>query len=196
MVLRRQQMVWKHTSTCMDTHETWYHKPRHITRLVYEQKEGVCVWREDEAAAIAWRDAILPLWQVGTPWYHLFVILNWQRAQEARVLHKPSPVWLCAGELIPPKTLIVILSWCRGICRAPTAKPTAGLSGRWGCCVYMCALSGDWANCTHRIIDGTQLPKLVLSFYRHIIVFLCFLILNSTSFLHLCRVLHGRFIHK
>lgn len=120
-----------------------------------------------------------PLWQIGTPWYHLFVILNWQRAQEARVLHKPYQVWLCAGELIPPKTLIVILSWCRGICRAPTAKPTAGLSGRWGCCVYMCALSGDWANCTHRIIDGTQLPQLVLLkcslFYEHMIIFFfCF----------------------
>lgn len=50
------------------------------------------------------------LWQVGTPWYHLFVVLNWQRAQEARVLHKTYPVWRCAGELIPPKTLIVILS--------------------------------------------------------------------------------------
>lgn len=153
-VLEKRQTVWKHTSTCMDTHETWYHKPRHITRLVRGTKGGVFVCEgrmKHPSLGIAC-----------APWYHLFVILNWQRAQEARVLHKPYPVWLCAGELIPPKTLIVILSWCWGICRAPTAKPTAGLSGRWGCCVYMCALSGDWANRTHRIIDGTQLPKLVL----------------------------------
>lgn len=30
---RRQQMVWKHASTCADTHETWYHKPRHVAGL-------------------------------------------------------------------------------------------------------------------------------------------------------------------
>lgn len=41
-------------STCTDTHETQYHKPQHITRRGYEQREGVCVkggmkqWGEHE----------------------------------------------------------------------------------------------------------------------------------------------------
>lgn len=184
-------MAWKHTSTCMYTHETWYHKPRHITRLLYEQR-GVCLcvkggwssWGSMKRCNIP-----PPPPPSSTPLasrYHLFVVFNWQqRAQEARVLYKPYPVWVCAGELIPPQTLIVILSWCRGICRAPTAKPTAGLSGRWGRMwgggggyVYMCALSGDWANCTHRIIDGTQLSKPVLLncllFYQLTIIFFLF----------------------
>lgn len=38
----------------MNTHETRYHKPRHITR--HAQKNSVCVWREDEA----WGDATHP----------------------------------------------------------------------------------------------------------------------------------------
>lgn len=57
-VVQSQQMVWKHISTCMDTHETWYHTQGHITRLVYEQKEGVCVWRQDEAVGVV----LPPVW--------------------------------------------------------------------------------------------------------------------------------------
>lgn len=75
---------------------------------------------------------------------------------EARPLHKPYPAWLGSEELIPPKTLILILWCCQWICRAPTAKPPAGL---WeaGLCVYKRAPSGDSSNCTHRIREGTQL---------------------------------------
>lgn len=134
-----KQIAWKHTSTCMDTHETGYRKPRHITRLVYEQREGVCVWRQDEAVGVAWRDAIPPLWQVGTPWYHLFVILNWQRAQEARVLHKPYPVWLCAGELILPKPSLLFSHDAEGSAEHPQLNLQQGWVGGGGA-VFTCVL--------------------------------------------------------
>lgn len=77
---------------------------------------------------------------------------------------KPPQYGKALRNLSPTKPLIVILSWCGGICSAPTAKSPASLCGRWnereGCCVYTCALSGDLANCKHRIIDGTRLPGL------------------------------------
>lgn len=135
MVLQSQQTAWRRTNT----HETWYQKPRHITRLRWRQAGCLCEKGEWRSGGNIKR-CNPTLWRVGTPWYHLSVFLNSQKAQETRVLHKPYPAWLCADELILPQTLIVILSWCRGICRAPTAKPTAGLSGRWGSAVFTCVL--------------------------------------------------------
>lgn len=80
------------------------------------------------------------------------------------LMQNPHQYGTALRNLSPTKPLIVILSWCGGICGAPTAKSPAGLCGRWnereGRSVYTCALSGDWANCKHRIIDGTRLPGL------------------------------------
>lgn len=118
-------MAWKHTSACMETHMMQQPSPASATERMFVSEDGGLVKR-------CITHPHPTFWQICPSWCHLFVILNWQRAQKARVLHKPYPVWLCAEELIPPKTLIDILPWCRGICGAPAAKPTAGQSGRLG----------------------------------------------------------------
>lgn len=101
------------------------------TKPVLCHREGVRIWRWGLMKRCITHPHPTSR-QICPSWCRLFAILNWQRAQKARVLHKPYPVWLCAEELIPPKTLIDILPWGWGICGAPAAKPTAGQGGRLG----------------------------------------------------------------
>lgn len=55
-------------------------KPRHISGLTYEQKEGVCVWSEDEAVGAAWGDAIPPFGKSVLLGPVVFFILNWRES--------------------------------------------------------------------------------------------------------------------
>lgn len=164
-------MAWKHTSACMETRKMQQPSLCSATERLFVFEDGGlvkrCITHPHPTS-----------WQICPSWCRLFVILNWQRAQKARVLHKPYPVWLCAEELIPPKTLIDILPWCRGICGAPAAKPTAGQGGRLGY-LYMRSVWG-----LHRIIDGKT-----TSWARVVTATLCFALYSN--YFH---VSHSRFV--
>lgn len=159
VVLRRQPMAWKPNinfprCTCDLPPKATTHCQASTGSLFSQQGLWSTKQRHD-TNGLASRPASLPFV------CHLKVV---ESSRGRGLTQKPPQYGTALKNLSPTKTLIVILSWCRGICSAPTAKSPAGLCGRWnereGCCVYTCALSGDLANCKHRIIDGTRLSGL------------------------------------
>lgn len=80
-VKTQHQLAWVHMRPAIT-------KPRHITR--HRQWGGWFFFGLKRVADVG-RDATPLPWHAGAPRCHLFVILNWQRAQEAEVLHKTLP---------------------------------------------------------------------------------------------------------
>lgn len=75
--------------------------------------------------------------------YHLFVVLNWQKAKESWVLDKTLPgMALCWGTDPFQNPHCYSVMMLRDLL-STAAKPTGGLSGRWVCRVYLCTVSGD-----------------------------------------------------
>lgn len=89
VVLRSQQMAWKHNISLhgytrdLLSQATTHNQASTVGRVFF--------FFGLKRVADVGRDATPLLWHAGAPRCHLFVILNWQRAKEAEVLHKTLP---------------------------------------------------------------------------------------------------------
>lgn len=144
--LQSQQMVWKHTSTHTDTHETWYHKPQHIARVRYD---------ESDAVGVAWRDAIPPFGEsvrLGT-----ICLSSWtcRKLTKPGYYINPAQYGSALRNWSFPKPSLLFSHDAEGSAEHPQPNLQQGWGGGGGGgrCVDVCARSGDWANCTHRITD-------------------------------------------